>query len=37
MFSKEILVGLPIVEEKVSTTAPLPRLETIVVIPGTAW
>ena len=37
MFSKDIFVGLPIVEEKVSTTAPLPKSEVIVVIPGTTW
>ena len=37
MFSKDIFVGLPIVEEKGWTTAPLPKSEVIVVIPGTVW
>ena len=37
MFSREILVGLPIVDENTSITAPLPTFDVIVVIPGTTW
>ena len=37
MFSREILVGLPIVDENTSITAPLPTSDVIVVIPGTTW
>ena len=37
MFSNEILVGLPIVDENTSITAPFPTSDVIVVIPGTTW